>query len=332
MLLTKTLLAMNATLPSTQIQIPWVESPFFDAELKAADLDAATEAMVRNYAEQGYVIIDPQIDDATIDRALAQIKPDFEKHKTNRLQDAWQDHEAIKKIAVAPRVLEILEILYRRRPIPFQTLNFSTGSQQRTHSDSIHFNSVPERYLAGVWIALEDVHDGNGPLHYYPASHKLPFYDLSILGMKGSTSSSIEDMLANYYTRYEDFIQELVAQKHLEKKVLNLKKGQALIWSANLLHGGEMITLPGSTRYTQVNHFYFEGCAYYRPMRTDMALERISIQKVMDIGTGKEVQSNYLGTPIKHVGYSYKMYLPESLMRKVIPSNLRQWVRRIINK
>jgi RecJ-like exonuclease len=150
--------------------------------------------------------------------------------------------------------------------------------------------------------------------------------------MKGSTSSSIEDMLANYYTRYEDFIQELVAQKHLEKKVLNLKKGQALIWSANLLHGGEMITLPGSTRYTQVNHFYFEGCAYYRPMQTDMALERISIQKVMDIGTGKEVQSNYLGTPIKHVGYSYKMYLPESLMRKVIPSNLRQWVRRIINK
>jgi ectoine hydroxylase-related dioxygenase (phytanoyl-CoA dioxygenase family) len=182
MLLTKPLLAMNATLPSTQIQIPWVESPFFDAELKAADLDAATEAMVRNYAEQGYVIIDPQIDDETIDRALAQIKPDFEKHKTNRLQDAWQDHEAIKKIAVAPRVLEILEILYRRRPIPFQTLNFSTGSQQRTHSDSIHFNSVPERYLAGVWIALEDVHDGNGPLHYYPASHKLPFYDLSILG------------------------------------------------------------------------------------------------------------------------------------------------------
>ena len=186
--------------------------------------------------------------------------------------------------------------------------------------------------MAGVWIALEDVHDGNGPLHYYPASHRLPFYDLSILGMKGSTSSSIEDMLANYYNRYEDFIEELVAQKHLEKKVLNLKKGQALIWSANLLHGGEKITVPGSTRYTQVNHFYFENCAYYRPMKTDMALERISIQKVTDISTGKEVQSNYLGTPIKYVGYSYKMYLPGTLMRKVIPSNFRQWVQKMINK
>jgi ectoine hydroxylase-related dioxygenase (phytanoyl-CoA dioxygenase family) len=317
---------------SLQMQTPWVESPFFEAELEKSNYDAETKEMIRYYSENGYVIIDPQIDDELIDRAIAQVKPDFEKLNTNRLQDAWQDHEAVKKIATAPRVMEILQILYGRKPIPFQTLNFSTGSQQRTHSDSIHFNSVPERYLAGVWVALEDVHDGNGPLHYYPASHRLPFYDLSILGIKGSTSASIEDMLTNYYSRYEDFIEQLVAQKQLDKKVLNLKKGQALIWSANLLHGGEKITVPGSTRYTQVNHFYFENCAYYRPMKTDMALERISIQKVMDISTGKEVQSNYLGTPIKYVGYSYKMYLPEGIMRKVIPSNLRQWVRKIINK
>ena len=317
---------------SIQMQTPWVESPFFETELQNANLDPETAAMVKFYSENGYVIIDPEIDDELIERALLEIKPEFEKNNTNRLQDAWKAHNAIKQIATAPRVLEILQTLYRRRPIPFQTLNFSTGSQQRTHSDSIHFNSVPERYMAGVWIALEDVHDGNGPLHYYPARHRLPFYDLSILGMKGSTSSSIEDMLANYYNRYEDFIEELVSQKHLEKKVLNLKKGQALIWSANLLHGGEKITIPGSTRYTQVNHFYFENCAYYRPMKTDMALERISIQKVTDISTGQEVQSNYLGTPIKYVGYSYKMYLPGTLLRKIIPSNFRQWVQKVINK
>jgi hypothetical protein len=317
---------------TSQMQMPWVESPFFESELQKANLDPETADLVRSYSENGYVIIDPRIDEEVIDRAVSALKPEFEKNNTNRLQDAWKDNEDVKKIATAPRVMEILELLYQRKPIPFQTLNFSTGSQQRTHSDSIHFNSVPERYLAGVWVALEDVHDGNGPLHYYPASHRLPFYDLSILGLKGSTSSSIEDMLANYYTKYEDFIEQLVAQKKLDKKILNLKKGQALIWSANLLHGGEKITLQGSTRFTQVNHFYFENCAYYRPMKTDMALERISIQKVMDISTGKEVQSNYLGTPIKYVGYSYKMYLPNTLMRKIVPSGLRQWVQKLIIK
>ncbi|HEV7381295.1 MAG TPA: phytanoyl-CoA dioxygenase family protein [Dyadobacter sp.] len=317
---------------TSQMQMPWVESPFFESELQKGNLDPETADLVRSYSENGYVIIDPRIDEEVIDRAVSALKPEFEKNNTNRLQDAWQNNEDVKKIATAPRVMEILELLYQRKPIPFQTLNFSTGSQQRTHSDSIHFNSVPERYLAGVWVALEDVHDGNGPLHYYPASHRLPFYDLSILGLKGSTSSSIEDMLANYYTKYEDFIEQLVAQKKLDKKILNLKKGQALIWSANLLHGGEKITLQGSTRFTQVNHFYFENCAYYRPMKTDMALERISIQKVMDISTGKEVQSNYLGTPIKYVGYSYKMYLPNTLMRKIVPSGLRQWVQKLIIK
>lgn len=314
------------------VQIPWVESPFFEDELEKSNLDDKTKELVRHFSEQGYVIIDPEIDESLIDRAIGQLKPLFAKENTNRLQDAWKEFDAVKQIAIAPRVLEILRILYGRKPIPFQTLNFSTGSQQRTHSDSIHFNSVPERYLAGVWVALEDVHDGNGPLHYFPGSHRLPFYDLSMIGLKGSNISSVEDMITNYYSKYEDFIAQLVEKKKLDKKILNLKKGQALIWSANLLHGGEKITQEGSTRYTQVNHFYFENCAYYRPMKTDMALERISIQKVTDISTGEDVQSTYLGTPINYVGYSYKMYLPGNVLRKVIPPGFRQWVRGVVNK
>lgn len=222
--------------------------------------------------------------------------------------------------------------MYGREPIPFQTLNFSTGSQQRTHSDSIHFNSVPERFLAGVWIALEDINDDNGPLHYYPTSHKLPVYNLNTIGLKGSTSSSLNDMLTNYYTQYENFIAELVAHQKLTKQVLHLKKGQAMIWSANLLHGGEPIRKSGATRYTQVNHYFFADCAYYRPMLTDMILERVSVQKVINIATGETVRSNYLGTPIKHVGYSYKLYLPSQLMRSVFPPSLRQWVKKLINR
>lgn len=313
---------------SLSLNTPWVESPFFEQQLQEKRLDAATEALVRQYATQGYVIFDPQLDPSVVDTVRETLQPDFAAARTNRLQDAWQQHRAVQQIAAAPRVMELLQLFYQREPIPFQTLNFATGSQQRTHSDSIHFNSVPERFMCGVWVALEDVHDGNGPLHYYPGSHKLPTYDLSILGLKGSASGSVEDMLTTYYGQYEQFISELTTRLGLEKKVLNLKKGQALIWSANLLHGGEPITQPGSTRYTQVTHYYFADCAYYRPMRTDMALERISIQKVTNIATGKEVRSQYLGTPIRHVGYSYKVYLPNQILRTLVPPGLRQWVRK----
>jgi hypothetical protein len=314
------------------LHTPWVESPFLETELRAARLTPEQETLVRTYARQGYLLLDPGLDETLLDEARARLEPEYAAGGTNRLQDAWQRHPAVRQIAAAPKVLEVLRLLYRREPIPFQTLNFATGSQQRTHSDSIHFHSVPERFMCGVWVALEDVHADNGPLHYYPGSHKLPTYDLSILGLQGSTSGSTADMLARHYGRYEDFIAALVAEHGLPKQTLHLKKGQALIWSANLLHGGEPIRQPGSTRHSQVTHYYFADCAYYRPMRTDMALERISIQAVTNIATGQPVRSTYLGTPIRHVGYSYKLYLPNRLLRALIPAGVRQWVRQFTTR
>lgn len=82
--------------------------------------------------------------------------------------------------------------------------------QMHRSINELEINSVPERDLAGVRVALEDVHDGYGLLHYDPGSHKLPFYDLSISGINWSASESIEAMPANYDKRYEDFIGELV--------------------------------------------------------------------------------------------------------------------------
>jgi len=36
--------------------------------------------------------------------------------------------------------------------------------------------TFPLGVLLGAWISLEDMTDDNGPLHYYPGSHKLPYY------------------------------------------------------------------------------------------------------------------------------------------------------------
>ena len=42
-----------------------------------------------------------------------------------------------------------------------------------------------------------------------------------------------------------------------------MKKGTALIWSANLLHGGGIIVDKDRTRFSQVTHYNFKGCDYY---------------------------------------------------------------------
>ncbi len=81
-----------------------------------------------------------------------------------RLQDVWQKVLEVRRIACNHRILQLLSDLYGRPAFPFQTLNFAVGTQQHFHTDSVHFSSCPERFMAGVWVALEDTDEDNGPL------------------------------------------------------------------------------------------------------------------------------------------------------------------------
>ena len=47
-----------------------------------------------------------------------------------------------------------------------------------------------------------------------------------------------------------------------------LRKGQALIWAANILHGGSVWNDKTLPRHSQVTHYYFDGCKYWRPSRS----------------------------------------------------------------
>jgi hypothetical protein len=276
---------------SERLNTPWFESPFFERQLAEAELTEVMRERVRSFAQNGYLVLDLDLPDfsaiaAEIDRLLSA---EYER-EANRVQDAWLFAEPVRRLATNPVVLETLEALYRRRPIPFQTLNFKRGTQQATHSDLLHFNSLPPRYMAGVWIALEDVHSGSGPLHYYPGSHRLPVFELHDLDLEASSYANRDEQ----YDVYGEFVAELLAQSGLAKETVSLKQGQALIWAANLLHGGEPITDPASTRRSQVTHYYFERSRYYTPLYSDPPLGRFAWRQVTDITTGK-VQPHFYG-------------------------------------
>jgi hypothetical protein len=74
-----------------------------------------------------------------------------------------------------------------------------------------------------------------------------------------------------HYPEYERYIQSLVEQKGLPAQRGILKKGQVLIWHANLLHGGGSHPDKARTRHSQVTHYYFEGCRYFTPMQSTEA-------------------------------------------------------------
>lgn len=216
------------------------------------------------FTERGYVVIEPAIDN--FDRIAADLIKDLEPSYdgTGRIEQGWRKHRLVRQLACNQQILDTLRLLYGRQAFPFQTLNFNRGTQQATHSDTIHFDSNPADFMAGVWIALEDNDANNGPLRYYPGSHKLPRVTLADAGI---TRLGDADPYKLYRTVYEPLIGKLVEGRPYEEA--HIKRGQALIWSANLLHGGAPILDPTRTRHSQVTHYYFEGCSYYTPLLSD---------------------------------------------------------------
>jgi len=220
-----------------------------------------SEAQIDQFHADGYMIFDPMLPEATLDRAVADVaeRPEVKNdlHHGSRVFDGWTASRAIKEIALAPRVIRLLRQLYYREPLPFQTLNFPIGTEQKVHSDTIHFQSDPPSYMCGVWMALEDIDMENGPLIYYPGSHKLPLV---------TTEHFAPGPGFEHYPVYEKVIEKLVKDRNLTPHYAVIKKGLCFVWAANLLHGGSVHRDKGRTRHSQVTHYFFEGCQHYRPM------------------------------------------------------------------
>ena len=142
-----------------QMNMPWIHSPFFERSyLRRRALPDREKEALRFFAKNGYLIFDPEIPADLIDRAVKETREyeGAEKMWDGRIQQGWLSSKAIREVAVSPKVQDLLRLFYRREPIPFQTLNFSRGTEQDTHSDTIHFQSYPANFMCGVWVAFEE--------------------------------------------------------------------------------------------------------------------------------------------------------------------------------
>jgi hypothetical protein len=298
------------SLPKT----PWIESEALEARLAAMGADEATTAFARDLRDYGIAIVD--LDErwnALCDRAVAETDGYFAGGDTYRVQDAWRRQPAVRALATYPKLLALLGAVYGRRPFPFQTLNFQCGSQQAIHADTIHFHSEPAGFMCGVWVALEDIEADSGPLSYYPESHKLP-----VLTMRGAGVNRAEPHPDDYIHYYLGALATRLEVNNLTPRHALLKKGQALVWAANLAHGGDAIAREGATRRSLVVHYYFEDCLYYTPMISDVESGRYETRLAPDARTGWWVWPKRNGRP---VGVSARMFgarLWETVSRKVL--------------
>ena len=113
---------------------------------------------------------------------------------------------------------------------------------------------------------MEDIHEDSGPLQVVPNSFSLPNVNQEKLSLNIPKNLKI---LKENYSIYEDYIRNQINELKLKPEPVIIKKGQCLIWSANLLHGAFKRKNKELTRKSIVTHYHFEGCRFYNPVYTD---------------------------------------------------------------
>lgn len=229
-----------------------------------AAFPGSVQKQILNWSDDGFMILQNFFDDDTVSSINKEVDKIVEKNlipftHDNKLPFANKLSSVIKEITYNPQLISILNFLLGKEVVPFQTLNFIKGSNQRAHSDSIHMTTYPLGYLIAVWIALEDTNENSGPLFYYPGSHKLPY----LLNNDFNEMSTALKLGKNDYPDYEDVVEEVIEKNRLDKKTFFAKKGDVLIWNANLIHGGSPIKDHSLTRKSMVIHYYAKDVIKY---------------------------------------------------------------------
>jgi phytanoyl-CoA hydroxylase len=251
----------------------WIDRADSDAvlarKLKNGEIDADLVEPLRFYKENGYVVFPKAVSHESIDAYLRMFDqawhappPGIYAHsggqvlpmsaelydRVAKVSDLHYYFQDAHRLIFPDAVLRFLSTVYERAPVVFQTMTMRKGSEESLHTDTGPLTLTEPMTLTAAWLALEDVHPDAGALQYVPGSHALP----EVLN-NGTSKGHNGDMGAYYKV-----LQEILAtceSRGMKTDYFMAKKGDVLIWSADLMHGGAPINDSSRTRKSLVSHF-----------------------------------------------------------------------------
>ena len=224
---------------------------------------------LRHYIEKGYVVFEKAVRTDAIDAYLDLFERSWSEppkgiyahsggqvhplsrdlyHRVTKVSDLHYYFDRAQDLIFAPAIRRFLEAIYERPPVVFQTMSMRKGSEEPLHTDTGPLTLTEPMSLAASWIALEDVRQGAGALQFVPGSHQLP----EVLN-NGVSKAHNGD-----YGAYHHVLQATLkacAERNLPTEHFMAKKGDVLIWAADLMHGGAPIADAALTRKSLVCHY-----------------------------------------------------------------------------
>lgn len=258
-------------------EVPWLDTgdsrELLPKDPRFLALDPQWQEALLPWSSQGYTILRGFFSADDVARVRAEVTRIVQKGDANwryakRIMFALHQSRHIWEMAAGTPLMPILELLMGRKMRAFQSINFLEPSQQATHSDAIHMTTFPLGFLLAAWIALEPTDNENGPLHYFPGSHKLPYILNGDYAHGGNRWMLGDDANGAYESRIEALIEE----HGVQKEIFHAQPGDVLIWHANLLHGGEARLDPERTRHSMVFHYFADEVVAYHEQSQRPAL------------------------------------------------------------
>jgi len=236
-------------------------------------LGAEDAERFRRWVRDGYVVLEGAVAPELIERFRNEIDASWEKgdprvrvevneggqrtfprlgphhrERPHKVLDYHAVSATAREVQFAPAIRRFLGFLFERPPLAFQSLLFRWGTEQEMHQDSAYVVLRSPMELVGCWIALEDVQPGSGELQYYVGSHRIPEY--LWLGRARSRPYEFDDL--GQFLRHVCVESERLG---CPLQRFRPRKGDALIWHADLVHGGSKRERQGVTRKSLVTHF-----------------------------------------------------------------------------
>jgi hypothetical protein len=178
---------------------------------------------------------------------LGLLSPHEVATRRMKINDLYLDMPDVRELALSERIAPVLQDLLGHSPALCNSLYFEKGSQQPPHVDALYMTPKSADHLIAIWVALEDARVDAGQLEYFPGSHKIEQMIFS-----NGTRHFVPDEMPKWHA----YMNAEIEQHGFEKKTFPAKKGDVLIWHANLLHGGGPIADPSRTRKSLVFHYF----------------------------------------------------------------------------
>jgi len=237
-------------------------------------LSAQRQSELLQWSDEGYVVLKGFFSKERVNQINEEVDQLNKNGKArwvgNKMMFAIHYSDIILNASADPELMNIIDLLMGKKMELFQSINFLTGSEQRTHSDSFHMSTFPYGNIIAAWIALETTDKDNGPLHYYPGSHKLPY----VVNKDFDNAGTKRFLGDKTYGVYEDKIATIVDKNSFMRKLLFAEPGDVLLWHSNLLHGGEPQYDKSRTRKSLVTHYYAEDAICFHEVTQRPTLKR----------------------------------------------------------